>query len=165
MGRDEIYAPFLNTKNPRLILWTSRITWHQTLRRLLTSISEFVTLSVLGICEGTLVARYVKMMICFWISGMLHFSADLVLGVPFIESGSVRFFMAQALAIMAEDTVQEVTVRFGGSRKSLWRRKFGFIWVTAFLYWSSPTWSYPAARAVRPQQDIFLPFSIYEKVM
>jgi hypothetical protein len=101
-------------------------------------------------------------MVSFYISGSLHLSADLVLGVPLWESGSLKFFTTQALAIV----VQEVSIRAsGGDRNSLWRRRMGFIWVIAFMYWSSPAWSYPAAHVVRPQKDVILPFSIIGKVM
>lgn len=39
-------------------------------------------------------------------SGLVHMAADLAAGIPFIESGSLKFLMIQAIGIIGEDAVR-----------------------------------------------------------
>ena len=88
--------------------------------------------------------------------------ADLILGIPKYESGALQFFVITALAIMLEDGIQELTKRACGTTSSSWRITVGYVWVICFMVWLVPTWAYPAARWVRPRQDVILPFSLIE---
>ncbi|KAF5001553.1 hypothetical protein FDECE_10901 [Fusarium decemcellulare] len=127
--------------------------WHQTLRRPLTSVSEFLAHTVLHMPKGTLVARYLKLFICFFISGALHVPADLSLGISTQESGVVTYFVTTALVIMCEDCVQQISRQLLGAGHK-WRRYFGYAWVCCYMYWMTPSWGYPAARVVQPKDQL-----------
>ncbi|WXC56493.1 hypothetical protein SNK03_002427 [Fusarium graminearum] len=124
--------------------------WHQTLRRHLTSISDFLVHGLLHMPRGTLIARYCKLIISFFISGALHYPADRALGISVQESNAITYFLVTALAIMCEDGVQHISKGLGGNK----RKYFGYIWVVAYMYWMTPSWGYPAARVVRPQDKM-----------
>ncbi|KAF4457348.1 hypothetical protein F53441_677 [Fusarium austroafricanum] len=133
--------------------------WHQTLRRHLTSLSEHIIHDILHMSKG-LLSRYSKLIICFLISGVVHSSSDTTLGIPVEESNSVTYFVTTALVIMCEDGVQHV---FRGVRGN-WSRWFGYFWVLCYMYVMTPSWGYPAARAVRPQ-DQMVSFSLIKQFM
>jgi hypothetical protein len=124
--------------------------WHQTLRRHLTSISDFLVHSLLRMPRGSVIARYCKLIISFFISGALHYPADRALGISVHESNAVTYFLVTALAIMCEDGVQHVSKGLGSKT----RRYFGYVWVILYMYWMTPSWGYPAARVVRPQDQL-----------
>ncbi|KAF5665702.1 acetyltransferase [Fusarium heterosporum] len=132
--------------------------WHQTLRRHLTSLSDFVVHGVLHLPKGWL-ARYSKLIVCFFISGALHFPADRALGISAQESNVIGYFLTTALAIMCEDGVQHISRGMGGN----WRQPFGYFWVVFYMYLMTPSWGYPAARAVKPQ-DHLIPFSLIRQL-
>lgn len=138
--------------------------WHQTVRRPLTSVSEFLVHTVLHIPKGTLLARYCKLIICFYISGALHVPADLSLGIAAQESNAIAFFTTTALVIMCEDGVQYLFHRVARGVHSNWPRYFGYIWVCCYMYWMTPSWAYPAARVVQPE-DQLVSFSIIKKLV
>ena len=157
--------------------WTVRrfwgVAWHQTLRRLLTSITEFVVDDVLCVKRfvGPSVSRYVKLVMAFWVSGQLHRAADMCLRVPAKQSNAVRYFVAMAGCIICEDTVQGVwrRVRVGvdddhGLKRSkgVWKKYVGYLWVGLVMFWMTPAWTYPAARHIRPDRDALLPVSFVQ---
>jgi hypothetical protein len=123
--------------------------WHQTLRRHLTSLSEFIVHKVLHMPKGSL-ARYCKLILCFFISGALHFPADRALGISAQESNVITYFLTTALVIMCEDGIQHISQGLGGN----WRRYIGYAWVVFYMYLMTPSWGYPAARVVRPQDQL-----------
>lgn len=133
-------------------------TWHQTLRRPLTSVSNFIMHDFLRFRKGSLFARYSKLLICFLISGAFHYPADLALGIPATQSNAITFFATTALVIMLEDGIQHIFHRIGGGG-SKWSRYLGYAWVCCYLYWLTPAWGFPAARVVRPR-DRLVSFSI-----
>lgn len=63
--------------------------------------------------------------------------------IPIHDSGALRFFLTQALGIMLEDGAQEIYRRLGGKPDVL-SRIAGYLWVVAFLSWSTAVWQYPA---------------------
>lgn len=116
-------------------------------------------------------ARYARIFTTFFISGALHTSADLAVGMDLRESGSIRFFCTQALGILLEDSVQALYhhhrfVPGGGATKSSNRsgtvaKLIGYLWLGVFLVWSTPVWAYPAMRRNEGRtEDMVLPFSI-----
>ncbi|SPO01743.1 related to TRI7 - trichothecene biosynthesis gene cluster [Cephalotrichum gorgonifer] len=141
-------------------------TWHQTLRRSLTSVADLAAHSILRLRHGGLIARYVKLMICFSISGLLHRSADLMLGVAPGESRALEYFATTVLVIMFEDLVQHFfRATTGGSKdQRTWRRCVGYVWVCLVMYWMTPSWAYPAARASQPGRDVLVPYSVVRRV-
>jgi hypothetical protein len=78
-----------------------------------------------------------------------------MINIPFRESGALRFFVSQAIAIMIEDGVQGAFRRFGKNQAKptesaeppFWQRLAGFIWVAFFFLWISPVWVYPILRS------------------
>ncbi|KAF4340710.1 TRI7-trichothecene biosynthesis [Fusarium beomiforme] len=131
--------------------------WHQTLRRHLTSLSEFLVHGILRMPKG-LLARYCKLIACFFVSGALHFPADRALGISAGESNVVTYFITTALVIMFEDAVQHV---FRNTRGQ-WPRRVGYSWVVFYMYVMTPSWAYPAARVVKPG-DQLVPFSFIKQ--
>ena len=118
--------------------------------------------------QGSRSTRYAKIFATFFISGVLHWSADLAMGMALSESGSVRFFCIQALGIFLEDVFQAIYHHVFPTRTATVSSKpgkvakvFGYLWVGIFLSWSTPIWAYPAMRRNLGQvEDQVLPFSI-----
>ncbi|KAJ4130197.1 hypothetical protein NW768_007179 [Fusarium equiseti] len=133
--------------------------WHQTLRRHLTSISDFLVHRILYMPRGSVISRYCKLFISFFISGALHYPADRALGISVQESNAIPYFVITAFAIMCEDCVQHISKGWGGKR----RQYLGYFWVALYMYWMTPSWGYPAARVVRPQ-DQLVPYSIIKQL-
>ncbi|KAH6699764.1 membrane bound O-acyl transferase family-domain-containing protein [Leptodontidium sp. MPI-SDFR-AT-0119] len=141
-------------------------TWHQLVRDPCGQPASFMAHSVLGLqrTNGNLAARYSKLFFSFMLSGLVHAAADLAAGIPFKESGSLKFFLTQVVGIMVEDTVR---ILWGDGRVTdiprlnpSWRIVVGYIWVGLWLFWTTPTWSYPPARHYTG--DSFLPFSFFK---
>lgn len=107
-------------------------------------------------------------MIVFAISGLQHALIDMAEGYSWQLSGSVQFFLTQAVGIMVEDAIQAIYSRqlsagYGKQVPSVlvrWARFIGYIWVAVFLVWSTPMWIYPALRVNKGEEkDILLPYS------
>lgn len=92
----------------------------------------------------SLVSRYVRLAIAFFISGAIHYRADQLQGVPASENGAVVFFLMQAAGIMFEDTVGPIVAVVVPWPRV--RRVLGWGWVLGFLIWSSPIWTYSSTR-------------------
>ena len=128
--------------------------------------ARFLIHDVLHISQHTLVARYSKIFATFLISGLLHLSTDLVMGIAWDESGSIRFFYTQAFGILLEDGVQALYRRVGpeDQRSSQGRKlvtMICYIWLCCFLTWSTPAWAYPAMRRNQgAAKDAVLPVSV-----
>lgn len=124
--------------------------------------ASFLTYGVLRLPKHTIRARYTHVFFTFLISGLLHVGAEIGGERPLQDSGTLRFFITQVLGIMIEDTVQatfrSARLKSEGRRRPLWLRPLGYVWVVAFLYWSTPAWLYPDAAG--PPKISFLPFTI-----
>lgn len=105
----------------------------------------------------TLLSRYSKVFFTFAVSGFLHAASDFGGGVPFTQSGALRFFCTQALGIMLEDGFQEIYRRVSGDQKSMLSKAVGYVWVFMWLCWSTPAWAYPIARSME-REDVLLTF-------
>ncbi len=136
---------------------------------MLSSPARFITYDVLGLRKGGFVGRYLFIFLTFWLSGVLHLSGELATGLPWYESGVVRFFYTQTLGILIEDGVQATYraitggVRDSKAEPALWKRIAGWIWVASWISWSLPVNSYPMAR--RDTGQGLLPFSIVAKFL
>lgn len=87
---------------------------------------------------------------------------DITQGIPLGESGAMRFFVMQSFGIMFEDAFLWVIQHCLGEKlhKYSWvSRTAGYIWVTAWLIWSSPVWLYPTMR--RNKGDPLIPLPDY----
>ena len=141
--------------------------WHQALRQILTSPASFICHRLLHLSHGLLLTRYLKILLTFALSGMLHALAEYGAGLELQKSGTMRFFCTQAIGIMIEDGIQAIYPYF--SRRSnpgsqtLWMRLAGYLWVVSFLVWSTPAWFYP--NAAQGPQEGFLPFSVAKSIL
>lgn len=89
------------------------------------------------------VSRYTRLVIAFLISGLIHYQADRVMGVPNAENGAVVFFLLHAAFIMLEDSLGPVATAVLPGRL---RHILGYLWVFAFFAWSTPIWAYSGMR-------------------
>jgi Membrane bound O-acyl transferase family len=136
-------------------------------RQPFSSIGKFLVEDILCLKNHRLIARYSKILATFFVSGLLHLVGDLALGMSVSESGSVRFFCMQALGIAIEDSVQAIFHAVCGGKGRMnastqaWARSIGYVWVVAFLAWSTPVWVYPAICINKGgANDRILPFSM-----
>jgi len=112
---------------------------------------------ILCLPNGTLVSRYVKLMLAFAFSGLLHrFASGLA---PWRESRALSYFLLQGLGIIAEDGVQEVYRRCGGKPK-WWSNTIGYIWTVAFQTCTTSRWIVENSGPARPGVDNLVPFSV-----
>ncbi|PBP21901.1 tat pathway signal sequence [Diplocarpon rosae] len=125
-------------------------TWHQGTRKLFTTLATFIGDEVFVFRKGSLPNTYSKIFLTFFISGLLHQAIDFAQGIPWAQSGSLRFFCIQACGIVVEDTAQFIYrwstgAKFGDPPK-LWTRLVGYVWMVFFLlFWTTPWWFYPTA--------------------
>ena len=138
--------------------------------------ATFITYQILHLPQSNLIARCVRVFLTFLISSLLHQSVDVAGGVPWVESGALRFFCTQALGIVLELCVQAGYIYFetGNSKPhdskqrtvSRWSRVVGYVWTAVFLIWSAPAFSYPVIRRNDgSENDISLPFSLIKWLM
>ncbi|KAI5464243.1 membrane bound O-acyl transferase family-domain-containing protein [Mariannaea sp. PMI_226] len=135
--------------------------WHQCLRRCLTGPADAFVDNILCIPRKTLLSRYSRIFLAFFLSGLVHQAASLAMDVPRTDVGTLNFFMLQPLGIIIEDGVQAATKGLG--LPSFVRRLVGYIWVIAFLWWSTPQWFYSMASL--DDQGQLLPFPIVKRLL
>ena len=142
-----------------------RVCWHQSLRGMVDGLSDFVAHSILCLRKGTLTARYSKIFLAFFFSGIFHIAWDHGAGIPMRESGAMQFFLTQAFGITLEDAFQAAYYWLSGKQRPseapFLHRLFGYIWLILFLTWSMPVWIFPTLRYTRVGVDILLPFTIF----
>lgn len=166
-------------------------TWHQLLRGRLTSIADRVTYDVLALPRSSaregkaakergvapilrLASRYTHLLVCFFVSGLMHQVLDLALGLRWGESHVTFFFVLMAVGIMAEDAVQWVwydvllsarnqrnTQKRLEARGAWWSRIIGYLWVVVWFSISTPYYAYPnMSRNEVGVKDEIVPFSV-----
>lgn len=118
--------------------------WHQMLRRIFTSHSNFLA-KALHLPKGTF-TTYFKLFVSFFISGLMHAAPDYIFHQNFSEGTSVRFFILQAVAITFEDTVIDIASRLG-YKESKASKLIGFIWVFMWFTFCMPIWLDPQLHA------------------
>ncbi|KAI4260129.1 MAG: hypothetical protein L6R42_004203 [Xanthoria sp. 1 TBL-2021] len=141
--------------------------YHQLVRRGCGSIAHAITYRSLRLNHGGFLGRYIFILLTFAVSGAFHTCSDVSQGVPLRESGAMSFFCIQTLGIMIEDGVQalclsRVDKTWRRQRVHLLRRLIGYLWVAAWLVWTTPSWTYPMIR--RDRGGRLLPFSVLAKV-
>lgn len=102
--------------------------------------------------------RYTFTFFVFLVSGCMHLITDMGASIPISESGALRFFCTQVLGIMLEDGAQEIYRRVRGKPGSL-TRIVGYLWVLAFLSWSTAAWQYPAILITKKEDVLFRPIA------
>lgn len=107
-----------------------------------------------------MLSRYMRLFLAFLISGLIHHSSDLAMGISRAEAGSLIFFLLQPLGIMLEDGFQALARQVPTSRfRGRIERIVCYLWVVMFLTWSTPTWFYPQQRLGIDPENL-LPFSV-----
>ncbi|KAB5530400.1 membrane bound O-acyl transferase family-domain-containing protein [Coniochaeta sp. 2T2.1] len=164
--------------------------WHQLIRRFYNDPAIFLAHDVLGLPATGLTQRYFKIFVTFFVSGFAHALGDAAArNVSWAESGCVRFFCTQTVGIIIEDGVQEIWRRIYGGvdghgiglqkgqkpgsksiaskrpRPAVWKRVVGFLWVWAFLAWTTPSWFYPIMSHKRAELERAFPWSVGERVL
>jgi hypothetical protein len=120
-----------------------RISWHQMFRIFLTGHADLVIDTFLPFLRHTIVARYTRQTIAFLISGLIHYRAEQLMGVPHTDNGALEFFLLHSAVIMLEDAVQPFLSKV---LPAPLRRVLGYGWVAFIFIWSAPPWTYPGVR-------------------
>ena len=128
------------------------------MRGIVEPFSNLISNNILRLRRGTLLSRYMRIILAFYISGLLHVCIDVALGIRFWDSGSPRFFVMQALGITVEDAVQEIYQRNGG-KSNAYSRGLGYAWVSLWMVWTTPSWQWVLARATVPRDEKSIPYS------
>ncbi|MCJ1282376.1 hypothetical protein MMC26_001699 [Xylographa opegraphella] len=140
--------------------------WHQNNTRKLSSLSRFAVHEVLGFSERGLTTKYLRVLTTFLASGIMHLLMDLAAGISLQESGAVRFFCTQVVGIAIEDVfLSAYRSRLNTTQQVpfLSERLAGYIWVAAFLTWSSPVYMYPIMeRRMTDETSTVVPYSFVQ---
>lgn len=112
-------------------------------RAFLTGHADLVVDNFLPFLRGTFVAKYTKLSISFAISGLIHYRAEQLMGVPYSDNGALNYFLMQSAVIMLEDAVQPLLAKL---LPAPLRRGLGYVWVAFIFAWTAPPWTYPGVR-------------------
>ena len=82
--------------------------WHQINPRLIADLTKFLLHEVFKMKKlaNNAILRYTTLLLHFLTSELLHLVIDIASGIPWHESGAVRFFVMQGLGIIFERIVQ-----------------------------------------------------------
>ncbi|KAI9044714.1 wax synthase family protein [Aspergillus affinis] len=139
------------------------ISWHQSLRALLSSNADMIASSVLCIPRSSKWVVYPRLVIAFTLSGLFHSGMDVAFGINWEESGAIWFFMMQAVGILVESAFQHVCRGWIGRLSPVVRRGLGYVWVCIFLLWTTPVWMIPMVRSVFADgTPVFSPFLMFK---
>jgi hypothetical protein len=119
--------------------------------------AEFFTVHVCCLRNRTLIPRYIKLILAFAISGLLHHFASGQ--APWRESHATSYFLLQSGGVMVKDGVQEIYRHCGGKPK-WWSKAVGYIWTTMFQAYTASRWIAQNAEFIRPGVDNLVPFSV-----
>ncbi|KAI9875333.1 MAG: hypothetical protein M1830_008604 [Pleopsidium flavum] len=143
--------------------------WHQFNRQRLSEPSSFATTKVLNLSKTTMLGRYTHLILAFLLSGFMHALTDVAEDYGWQASGSIRYFVTQAVGILLEDCVQAIYRSARGMAKEqqpeLWAKLVGYLWVLLFQFWSTPAWIYPALIMNKGEKkDMIVPYSFFTHV-
>ncbi|KAL4773923.1 membrane bound O-acyl transferase family-domain-containing protein [Aspergillus nidulans var. acristatus] len=116
--------------------------WHQTLRRPLASNATFLA-ALAGFAPKSTGAHWIRVLVTFVESGIVHSACDMGFGIPFGESGGVAFFSLQILGLLLESVCQSIAAKVGLRTGARFSRAVGYIWVSVFMLWTAPVWANP----------------------
>lgn len=145
-----------------ITLMQNSVFWHQTNARKFASIAHYTVHDLFNLSRGTSLARYLRILVAFSSSGVMHLLDDLASGVTLQDSGAMSFFLVQVLGLIVEDVVirayRSSTARITRTAE----RSLGFLWVSIFLTWSVPAYMYPMMwRANQGLNDSTVPYSFF----
>ncbi|KAI1212104.1 membrane bound O-acyl transferase family-domain-containing protein [Annulohypoxylon truncatum] len=137
--------------------------WHQTNTHRLHTFSSFFIHDVLRIRKNTKLARFLRVWVVFFISGVIHVAIDSSAGIPVQDSGALRFFLIQPLGIIVEDVVGPYLSPLTSEYRIV-QRCLGFIWVGLWMAWTAPGYLYPIINKSDPGDGGVVPVSIISYV-
>ena len=133
----------------------------------LTVPSRYITTDILKLPKGSILQRYVYVLVVFQLSGLVHIVGDLAAGIEVEDSGVLQWFSIQALGFAIEDGFSWIWKHMKGQKDEedeegrFWQKILGFMWVVGWFVWTMPVWTYPISRA--SQGEGILPFSIIQR--
>ncbi|KAI0768192.1 membrane bound O-acyl transferase family-domain-containing protein, partial [Trametes elegans] len=141
--------------------------WHQLFRRHFAQIGK-IAVRILRVPRNTWLSSQVQIHAAFATSALLHSMGDLVLN-PAAFGRSSPFFVLNALAITAEDTIGAIARRAGIPRAtdSFALRILGYTWVTLWILNTVPlylSWVYAnefggySSLPYSPVREVVVPF-------
>lgn len=133
-----------------------RTFWHQGLQNNLRGTATWIVKNVFRLNSYSLPSRYLKILLAFALSGLVHVPSDMGSAVPASKSGAIQFFSTQLIGLMLEDL-------FGDLFLPLWKYKAtrviaklaGYFWVISFLAWSGPVRWFPVILQQTPETELF----------
>ncbi|KAG4267187.1 hypothetical protein FPRO04_04799 [Fusarium proliferatum] len=129
--------------------------WHQGLQNNLRGTATWIVKNIFRMKSYSLPSRYLKILLAFALSGLVHVPSDMGSAVSAKDSGAIQFFSTQLIGLMLEDV-------FGDLFLPLWKYKFtrllarlaGYLWVITFLAWSGPVRWFPVILRQRPETEL-----------
>ncbi|KLO90254.1 TRI7-trichothecene biosynthesis [Fusarium fujikuroi] len=129
--------------------------WHQGLQNNLRGTATWIVKNIFRMKSYSLPSRYLKILLAFALSGLVHVPSDMGSAVSAKDSGAIQFFSTQLIGLMLEDV-------FGDLFLPLWKYKFtrilarlaGYFWVISFLAWSGPVRWFPVILQQRPETEL-----------
>ncbi|KZT51254.1 hypothetical protein CALCODRAFT_443354 [Calocera cornea HHB12733] len=121
--------------------------WHDLFRRFLTSNSQYLSRTLLGLKKGSRLLPYVELYLAFLLSGAVHWVGTYaMLREHTAPALTVLFFVLQAVVITLEDFLVALGTRWG--IKDSWRvRALGYVWVAGWIVLLTPVRTEPLIRA------------------
>ncbi|KAF7341224.1 MBOAT-2 domain-containing protein [Mycena venus] len=116
-------------------------TWHQLMRRFITTHGKFFAHRVLGLRPGTNASSYIQLFTAFLLSASVHYGAE-VIALRSWHGGAFVFFMLQPFAIILEGFVLHIA-RSAGLKNGFAVRLVGYAWVWAWFTLTLPVWQGP----------------------
>lgn len=108
-------------------------------RQPLSSHGKYLAQTLLHLSPGTFLSSYVQLYMAFLLSGFFHAAAQWMMSHSLQRTISMMwFFIAQALAISAEDLVIAIAKRLGVRQVSILSSVVGISWVISWTAWSGP---------------------------
>ena len=113
--------------------------------QILTVNADFTTYNILRLRRGTFLAKEVRIVLVFFISGLYHLAGD-YMAYNDTGFGNIKMFFLQSSALIAEDLIQEAAHRVRGrplgKPNRMWRA-LGRVYVLLFTSWSWSFWVRP----------------------
>lgn len=96
-------------------------------------------------------------------SAIIHLLAEeYPWGINWDRSGTMRFFITQTFGIFLEDISQAV---LGPHESQWWTKAVGWIWVSLFVFWSSPSHFYPRLQVLDSSNGGVPPVSVLRPML
>ena len=120
------------------------------------------TAQALGFRKGTIASKYTQLYVGFLVSALIHEVGALC--AVHHDTGELRFFLLQAVAITFEDIAIACAKRLGYHRVGPIGRAVGYLWTFCWKSYSLRLWFDPYLRAGM-WIDYGMPYSVVTKTM